>query len=68
MGIELQRVVDYVTRNTKGLAAVDLARLNLRVGKPLSRMAMALPDDPAIVSSAWECAREILGEGEERAR
>lgn len=68
MGIELQRVVEYVTKNTRGLANVDLARLNLRVGKPLSRMAMTLPDDPAVVSSAWQCAREILGEGEETAR
>ena len=62
MGTELQRIVEYVTENTRGLAKIDLARLNLRVGKPLSRFALTLPDDPALVASAWACARDIVGE------
>ncbi|MFT3765196.1 MAG: hypothetical protein QM820_06725 [Minicystis sp.] len=62
MGVELQRVVDYVSRNTRGLAAVDLARLNLRVGQPLSRRAMLIPDRPDLVDLAWRSAREILDE------
>lgn len=60
MGTELQRVVEYVNKNSKGLAAIDLARLNLRVGKPLSRCAMTLPDQPEIVELAWKLAREIV--------
>ncbi len=63
MGIELQKVVDYVNAHTTGLAAVDLARLNLRVGKPLSRFAMSIPDTPDTLTRAWQCAREILAEG-----
>lgn len=61
MGLELQRVVDHVRTNSKGIVSVDLARLNLLVGKPLSRMATELPDEPKIVAQAWEAAREIIG-------
>jgi hypothetical protein len=63
LGIELQRVVDYVSANTRGLASIDLARLNLKTGKPLSRMALSIPDNPELVSLAWQCAREIVSEG-----
>ena len=63
VGIELQKVVDYVTKSTCGLAAVDLARLNLRVGKPLSRFAMSIPDTQETITRAWQCARAIVAEG-----
>jgi hypothetical protein len=65
LGTELQRVVEYVSRNSRGLAAIDLARLNLRVGKPLSRCALTLPDHPETVELAWKLAREIVDGGGE---
>jgi hypothetical protein len=61
MGAELQSVVEHVKTHSKGIVSVDLARLNLLVGKPLSRMARELPDDPKVVKLAWEVAREIVG-------
>lgn len=63
LGTELQRVVEYVNKHSRGLAAIDLARLNLRVGKPLSRCAMTLPDHPETVELAWRLAREIVAGG-----
>jgi hypothetical protein len=62
MGIELAKVVDYVRRKSKGAAVVDLARLNLLVGRAISRNAMSLPDEPEIVERAWFHAYAILGE------
>lgn len=62
MGVELQKVVAYVNARTQGVAAVDLARLNLRVGRAISRQALSLPDDPELLDRAWRCAREIVGE------
>lgn len=62
MGVQLQEVVDYVRRQTRGIVSLDLARLNLKVGKPLSRAADKLPDDPAVVAAAWKAAREIVAE------
>lgn len=64
MGIELAKVVDYVRRKSKGTAVVDLARLNLLVGRAISRNAMTLPDEPEVVQRAWFHARSILGEPE----
>ena len=61
MGLELQRVVEHVRTNSRGIVSVDLARLNLLVGKPLSRMAHELPDEPKLVALAWDAAREIVG-------
>ena len=64
MGIELAKVVDYVRRKSRGTAVVDLARLNLLVGRAISRNAMTLPDEPEVVQRAWTHARTILGEAE----
>jgi hypothetical protein len=62
MGEQLQTIVEHVKINSRGLPSLDLARLNLRVGKPLSRCAATLPDDPALVAAAWRVARDILSE------
>ncbi|MEM7152753.1 MAG: hypothetical protein AAF799_07915 [Myxococcota bacterium] len=51
-----------VQTECSGLPAVSLARLNLRVGKPLSRMAALMPDDPDIVALAEKVAEELLSE------
>jgi hypothetical protein len=61
MGVVLVSVVDYVRRHSKGSTAVDLARLNLLVGRAVSRNAQALPDDPELVQRAWRHAHEIVG-------
>jgi hypothetical protein len=53
-----------VRRTSKGLPNIDLARLNLKTGRPLSRLAAEIPDNPLLVQAAWAAAREILGEGE----
>jgi hypothetical protein len=60
MAARLQAIVERVRRESRGLPNVDLARLNLRVGKPLSRMALDLPDDPETVRRAEAAATEIL--------
>ena len=60
MGEQLQSIVEHIRANSQGLPLVDLARLNLRVGKPISRCAATLPDDPEIVAAAWRAARAIL--------
>jgi hypothetical protein len=62
MGEQLQNVVEHVKSNSRGLPSLDLARLNLRVGKPLSRLAANLPDEPALVAKAWKVAHDILRE------
>ncbi|WP_053237735.1 hypothetical protein [Sandaracinus amylolyticus] len=62
MGVRLQAIVDRVRTESKGLPNVDLARLNLKVGRPLSRQAAELPDDPTLVALAESIAREILSE------
>ncbi len=64
MGMQLAAVVDYVRQKSRGTAVVDLARLNLLVGRAISRNAMSLPDEPEIVQRAWQHARSILGEPE----
>lgn len=61
MGQRLVAVVERVRRESKGLPDVDLARLNLRVGKPLSRLAATLPDDPELVARAERIAAELIG-------
>jgi len=60
MGQRLLAIVERVRRESKGLPDVDLARLNLRVGKPLSRTAFSLPDDPELVALAERVANELL--------
>lgn len=50
-----------MTQRSKGLAAVDLARLNLRTGSPLSRAASRIADDPKLVELAWRVAVELVG-------
>lgn len=62
MGARLVAIVERVRSESLGLPNVDLARLNLRVGRPLSRMAAELPDDPQIVALAASVAEEILRE------
>jgi hypothetical protein len=62
MGARLQSIVDRVRRESRGVVNVDLARLNLRVGQPLSRMALDLPDTPELLSKAELAASEILRE------
>jgi len=64
MGEQLQNVVEHIRTNSQGLPLLDLARLNLRVGKPISRCAATLPDDPQVVEAAWKAARAILAEPE----
>jgi hypothetical protein len=60
VGVLLQAIVDRVRQNPRGIPNVDLARLNLRVGKPISRLASELPDDPVLVEAAERAAQEIL--------
>lgn len=62
MGDQLLRVVDHIRVNSRGIPALDLARLNLKIGRPLSRFASSLPDDPTLVAAAWAAAEEILNE------
>jgi len=61
VGARLKAIVDDVRYNSKGLVNIDLARLNLRVGKPLSRLAAELADDDDLVARARSAADEILG-------
>jgi hypothetical protein len=60
MGARLQAIVDRIRRQSTGVVNVDLARLNLRTGKPLSRLAMEIPDDPELVAHAEAVCSEIL--------
>ena len=60
LGALLLRIVEEVKTGSRGIPNVDLARLNLRVGKPLSRLAATLPDEPALVDAARKAADEIL--------
>ncbi len=57
----LLEIVEQVRRDAPDLPNVALARLNLLVGKPLSRQAAMLADDPALVHAAREAARQIIG-------
>ena len=66
MGARLLAIVERVRTESKGLPNVDLARLNLKVGRPLSRQAAELPDDPTLVALAESIAREILSENTTR--
>lgn len=61
MGTKLVEVVDYVRRHSRGAPAVNLARLNLLVGRAISRSANTLPDDQEMLDKAWSSAREIVG-------
>ncbi len=63
MGVRLVKIVEQVRNRADGLPNVDLARLNLKVGKALSRLAASLADDPQLVASAERAAQEILSEG-----
>ena len=62
MGQALVAIVERIRRESKGLPDVDLARLNLRVGKPLSRSAATIPDEPELVERAERFASELLRE------
>ena len=61
VGARLKAIVDEVKAGSSGLVNVDLARLNLRVGKAISRLAESLPDDDELVLKARKVADEILG-------
>ncbi len=63
MGTRLVAIVDRVRTRPNGLPGVDLARLNLKVGKALSRLAATMDDDPELIARAECAAREILTEG-----
>lgn len=63
MGQQLLAIVERVRRESKGLPNIDLARLNLRLGKPVSRNAAIMPDDPELVARAERLAVELLEEG-----
>lgn len=60
MGARLIEIVESIRNRPDGLPNVDLARLNLRVGKALSRCAAFLADEPALVERAERVARELL--------
>lgn len=60
MGQRLLDIVERIRRESKGLPDIDLARLNLRVGRPLSRQAFSLPDDPELVALAERVMHELL--------
>ena len=64
MGKRLLEIVDRVRNESRGLPNVNLARLNLRVGKPLSRFAEDIPDDPELVARARDVADQLLAEEE----
>jgi hypothetical protein len=57
----LLQIGEEVRTRSAGLVNVDLARLNLRVGKPLSRLAAQIPDEDELVDRARAAADEILG-------
>jgi hypothetical protein len=63
MGVRLVQVVTHIRQHSRGLPNIDLARLNLRLGHPISRYAADLPDTDELVEQAWRVAREILSEG-----
>lgn len=64
MGARLVQIVEQVRNRSNGLPNVDLARLNLKVGKALSRFAATMEDEPRLVAHAEQVAREILAEAE----
>lgn len=61
MGAKLVEIVDYVRKHSRGAPAVNLARLNLLVGRAVSRSANTMPDEPELLDKAWSSAREIVG-------
>jgi hypothetical protein len=63
MGVRLVEIVERVKSRPGGLPGVDLARLNLKVGKALSRLAAVMADDPDLVACAERAAKEIISEG-----
>jgi hypothetical protein len=63
MGFRLQAIVDRVRRESRGLADVDLAKLNMQIGLPLSRTAREIRDDPALVARAELICEQILRSG-----
>ena len=68
MGEKLLQVVEHIRVNSRGVPALDLARLNLKLGRPVSRFAATLPDEPALVESAWAAANEILKDAKGKPR
>ncbi len=60
MGVELQAIVDRLRRESTGLVAIHLARLNLQTGQPLSRLASQLEDDPELVERARLICEQFL--------
>lgn len=60
MGQRLLEIVEQVRLHNHGLPSVNLARLNLKVGKPLSRCAATMADDPKTVLAAERALLEIL--------
>ncbi len=66
MGKRLVEIVEQVRKRSDGLPAVDLARLNLKVGKALSRLADSMPDDPAVIAAAEQAMKEILALGDHK--
>jgi len=68
MGKALVEVVDFVRVRCRGGAAVELARLNLLVGRALSRSAAEIADEPELVERAWSSARSIVRDDREIGR
>lgn len=64
MGMRLVQIVERVRNRPNGLPNVDLARLNLKVGKALSRLAATIEDEPWLVAQAELVANELLAESE----
>jgi hypothetical protein len=63
MGARLVAIVERIKSASNGIPHFSLARLNLKTGKPLSRDAATLPDDPELVAAAEKAANEILSNG-----
>jgi hypothetical protein len=66
MGAKLVAIVEQVRNRVDGMPSIDLARLNLKVGKALSRLAAVIADDPELVAIAEQALREITTEGDEQ--
>jgi hypothetical protein len=60
MGAQLQAIVDRLRRESTGLVGIHLARLNLQTGRPLSRLASEIADEPALVERAQLICEQIL--------
>lgn len=68
MGQKLRAIVERIRRETTGIAELDLARLNLKVGVALSRIAADIHDEASLVARAERAADEILSAGRSRRR